>query len=85
MDAVSAELSKLAANALLAQRISAANAISTLCEKVGADVRRVTQACGLDHRIGPHMLRAGPGIGGRLVFPFILRPYLILTNEVSVA
>ena len=70
MDIVSAELSKLAANALLAQRISAANAISALCEKVGGDVGRVMQACGLDHRIGPYMLKAGPGFGGGSVASF---------------
>ena len=67
MNLWSSELSKLAANALLAQRISSVNALSAICEATGADVDQVTHACGLDSRIGPHMLKAGPGFGGRLV------------------
>lgn len=66
MNIWSSELSKLAANALLAQRISSVNALSAVCEATGADVNQVTRACGLDSRIGPHMLKAGPGFGGRL-------------------
>lgn len=66
MNLWSSELSKLAANALLAQRISSVNALSAICEATGADVDQVTHACGLDSRIGPHMLKAGPGFGGRL-------------------
>lgn len=65
MNLWSSELSKLAANALLAQRISSVNALSAICEATGADVDEVTYACGLDSRIGPHMLKAGPGFGGR--------------------
>jgi len=60
----SSELSKLAANAFLAQRVSSINAISALCEKTGADVDEVAHAIGLDQRIGPRFLRAGVGFGG---------------------
>lgn len=67
MNLWSSELSKLAANALLAQRISSVNALSAICEATGADVDEVTYACGLDSRIGPQMLKAGPGFGGRSV------------------
>ncbi|MCJ1387967.1 UDP-glucose 6-dehydrogenase 1 [Xylographa bjoerkii] len=65
MNLWSAELSKLAANAMLAQRISSVNALSAICEETGADVEEVSHACGLDSRIGPGMLKAGPGFGGR--------------------
>lgn len=60
----SSELSKLAANACLAQRVSSINAISALCEKTGADVNEVAHAIGLDSRIGPRFLRASVGFGG---------------------
>jgi UDPglucose 6-dehydrogenase len=60
----SSELSKLAANAFLAQRISSINAISALCERTGADVAEVAHAIGTDRRIGPHFLRASVGFGG---------------------
>jgi len=60
----SSELSKLAANALLAQRISSINAISALCEKTGADVNQVAHAIGMDSRIGPRFLSASVGFGG---------------------
>jgi UDPglucose 6-dehydrogenase len=60
----SSELSKLAANAFLAQRVSSINAISALCEKTGADISEVAHAIGLDKRIGPHFLRASIGFGG---------------------
>jgi UDPglucose 6-dehydrogenase len=60
----SSELSKLTANAFLAQRISSINAISALCEKTGADVDEVAHAIGLDSRIGPRFLRASVGFGG---------------------
>lgn len=60
----SSELSKLAANAFLAQRISSINAISALCERTEADVNEVAHAIGLDSRIGPKFLRAGVGFGG---------------------
>jgi UDPglucose 6-dehydrogenase len=70
MNLWSAELSKLAANAMLAQRISSVNALSAICETTGADVDEVSHACGLDSRIGPGMLKAGPGFGGRSVIKF---------------
>jgi UDPglucose 6-dehydrogenase len=60
----SAELSKLTANAFLAQRISSINAISALCEKTQADVAEVTKAIGKDSRIGAKFLKAGVGFGG---------------------
>ena len=60
----SSELSKLAANAFLAQRISSVNALSELCEKTGADVTEVARAIGFDTRIGPKFLKAGVGFGG---------------------
>jgi len=60
----SSELSKLVANAFLAQRISSINAISALCEKTGADVSEVARAIGTDSRIGPKFLRASVGFGG---------------------
>ena len=60
----SSELSKLAANAFLAQRISSINSISALCEETGADVNEVALAVGMDSRIGSKFLNAGPGFGG---------------------
>ena len=60
----SAELSKLTANAFLAQRISSINAISALCEATGADVDDVAKAIGADSRIGPQFLKASAGFGG---------------------
>jgi len=60
----SSELSKLTANAFLAQRVSSINSISALCEKTGADVREVAKAVGMDYRIGRHFLKSGPGFGG---------------------
>jgi len=60
----SSELSKLTANAFLAQRISSINAISALCEKTGADVDEVARAIGADSRIGPKFLKTSVGFGG---------------------
>lgn len=60
----SSELSKLVANAFLAQRISSINAISELCEKTEADVNEVARAIGMDSRIGPKFLKASVGFGG---------------------
>ena len=60
----SSELSKLAANAMLAQRVSSANAMSALCERTEADVTEISRAVGMDARIGPHFLEAGVGFGG---------------------
>ncbi len=60
----SSELSKLVANAFLAQRISSINSVSALCEATGADVDEVAQAIGKDSRIGPKFLKASVGFGG---------------------
>ncbi|MEO8515898.1 MAG: UDP-glucose 6-dehydrogenase [Flavobacterium sp.] len=60
----SSELSKLTANAFLAQRVSSINAISELCEKTGADVSEVSKAIGMDARIGSKFLKASVGFGG---------------------
>ena len=60
----SSELSKLVANAFLAQRISSINSISALCEATGADVDEVARAIGKDSRIGPKFLKASVGYGG---------------------
>lgn len=60
----SSELSKLTANAFLAQRVSSINAMSELCEKTGADVSEVAKAVGMDSRIGPKFLQASVGFGG---------------------
>ena len=60
----SSELAKLAANAILAQRISSINSISAICEKTGADIQQVSKAIGTDSRIGSKFLNAGPGFGG---------------------
>lgn len=60
----SSELSKLVANAFLAQRISSINSISALCEATGADVDEVANAIGTDSRIGPKFLKASVGFGG---------------------
>ena len=60
----SSELSKLVANAFLAQRISSINSISALCEATGADVDEVARAIGMDSRIGPKFLKSSVGFGG---------------------
>jgi len=60
----SSELSKLTANAFLAQRVSSINALSELCEKTGADVNEVAKAVGMDSRIGPKFLQSSVGFGG---------------------
>ena len=60
----SSELSKLASNAMLAQRVSSINSLSALCEKTGADINEISKAIGSDHRIGPHFLKASVGFGG---------------------
>jgi len=60
----SSELSKLTANAFLAQRVSSINAMSEICEKTGADVDEVAKAIGMDSRIGPKFLKSSVGFGG---------------------
>ena len=63
-DLWSSELSKLIANAFLAQRISSINTISALCEATGAHIKDVALAVGMDKRIGKYFLNSGPGFGG---------------------
>jgi UDPglucose 6-dehydrogenase len=83
----SAELSKLVANAFLAQRISSINAVSALCEKTDADVTEISFAVGSDQRIGPRFLNASIGFGGScfkkdiLNLVYICRSYGL--NEVA--
>lgn len=60
----SSELSKLTANAFLAQRVSSINALTELCEKTGANISEVANAIGTDSRIGPKFLKASVGFGG---------------------
>jgi len=61
---VEAELTKYAANGMLAMKIAFINEIADLCERVGADVRDIARAVGMDSRIGSAFLQAGPGYGG---------------------
>jgi len=63
-DPTSAEMIKYASNAYLASRLTFVNTLANVCEAVGADILDVVQGLGLDHRIGPHFLRPGPGYGG---------------------
>jgi UDPglucose 6-dehydrogenase len=60
----SSELVKLASNAMLAQRISSVNSLSAVCEKTGADIEEVSNAIGMDKRIGKHFLKSSVGFGG---------------------
>ena len=79
----SAELIKHASNSFLALKISYANVIADLCEKIGADVEEVTHAMGLDPRIGTQFLRAGLGFGG-FCFPKDLQAFVYLAAGVGV-
>ncbi len=79
----SAELIKHASNSFLALKISYANVIADLCEKIGADVQEVTHAMGLDPRIGTQFLRAGLGFGG-FCFPKDLQAFVHLAEAVGV-
>lgn len=79
----SAELIKHASNSFLALKISYANVLADLCEKLGADVEQVTHAIGLDPRIGTQFLRAGLGFGG-FCFPKDLQAFVHLAASVGV-
>merc|ERR1712127_1011480 len=77
----SSELSKLVANAMLAQRVSSINSISLLCEKTGADISEVGRAIGMDTRIGPKFLGASVGFGGSCFQKDILNLVYICESE----
>ena len=79
----SAELIKHASNSFLALKISYANMIADLCEKIGADVEEVTHAMGLDPRIGTQFLKAGLGFGG-FCFPKDVQAFIHLSASVGV-
>ena len=79
----SAELIKHASNSFLALKISYANVISDLCERIGADVEEVTHAMGLDPRIGAQFLKAGLGFGG-FCFPKDIQAFIHLSASVGV-
>jgi UDPglucose 6-dehydrogenase len=76
----SSELSKLASNAMLAQRISSINSLSALCEKTGANINEVSKAIGMDHRIGPKFLKASVGFGGSCLQKDILNLVYLCQN-----
>jgi UDPglucose 6-dehydrogenase len=79
-DIESAEIIKHASNSFLAMKISFINAISTICEKVGADIEVVSKGMGLDSRIGPDFLRAGCGYGG-FCFPKDLLAFIRIAKD----
>jgi len=78
----SAELIKHASNAFLATKISFINAISRICDKVGADVKEVAQGMGLDNRIGRHFLHSGIGYGGSC-FPKDLEAFINIAEKLG--
>ena len=79
-DVKSAEIIKHASNSLLATKISYINAVSRVCELVGADVEMVAKGMGLDRRIGPNFLRAGLGFGG-FCFPKDLEAFYWISKQ----
>jgi UDPglucose 6-dehydrogenase len=79
----SAELMKHASNAFLALKISYANVLADLCERLGGDIKEVTKAVGLDQRIGSKFLEAGIGFGGPRL-PIHLRSFCCLTEQLGV-
>jgi len=79
----SAELIKHASNSFLALKISYANVVADLCERVGADIEEVIRAVGLDPRIGPQFLRAGLGFGG-FCFPKDIQAFIRLAERAGV-
>ena len=76
----SSELSKLTANAFLAQRVSSINSLSELCEATGANIQEVAKAIGMDSRIGPKFLQASVGFGGSCFQKDILNLVYIATS-----
>jgi UDPglucose 6-dehydrogenase len=81
-DIESAELIKHASNAFLSMKISFTNALSVICEKSGADIKKVTEGMGLDKRIGPEFLNAGVGFGG-FCFPKDLMAFVHIAQELG--
>jgi UDPglucose 6-dehydrogenase len=84
MDIPSAEVTKYAANAMLATRISFMNQMANLCERVGADVTNVRRGIGTDQRIGPAFLFPGPGYGGAC-FPKDIKALIRTARDVGAA
>lgn len=82
MDIPTAELVKVSANAFLATKISFINAVSEICETVGADVTRLAEAIGMDERIGPKFLGAGLGFGGGCL-PKDIRAFMARAGELG--
>lgn len=80
---ISSELVKPASNSFLAMKISFANELADLCERLGADVEEVTRAMGMDPRIGPQFLRAGIGFGG-FFFPKRIEAFYRLAERAGV-
>ena len=81
-DIASAELIKHASNAFLAMKISFINSISSVCERVGADVEKVAQGVGMDHRIGRSFLNAGIGYGG-FCFPKDVDAFIRIAEKIG--